>query len=184
MAKLQSGSELIFRVAIALPVYRLFDYLAPDNIEMTAIKPGIRLEVPFGNAKKIAFLVECTQHSDIAIGKLKRVERILDEKPLLSTKDLALLHWASRYYHHPLGEVFSAAFPVALRQGKSAVIQTEKRYALTELGKALAGEQLKRSPKQKSVLEKFQAHPHSLSEAELSAWNQNWRSAVKQLMDK
>ncbi len=184
MAKLQHDNELIFRVAIALPVYRLFDYLAPDNIEMTAIKPGVRLEVPFGNAKKIAFLVECVEQSDIAIGKLKRVERILDQKPLLSVKDVALLHWASRYYHHPLGEVFSAAFPAALRQGKSTLMQTEKRYALTETGKGLASEQLKRSPKQKSVLEKFQIHANSLSEAELSAWNQNWRNAAKQLLDK
>jgi primosomal protein N' (replication factor Y) len=184
MAKLQNRNELIFRVAIAVPVYRLFDYLAPDNIELADIKPGIRLEVPFGNAKKIAFLIECDQHSEMNIDKLKRVERILDEKPLLSTKDLALLHWASRYYHHPLGEVFSAAFPVALRQGKSAVIQTEKHYALTDLGKATDTEQLKRSPRQKIVLEKFQAHPNSLSEAELSAWNQNWRTSVKQLQDK
>ncbi|MBL6985599.1 MAG: primosomal protein N' [Methylobacter sp.] len=184
MAKLQNDNELIFRVAIAVPVYRLFDYLAPDNIEMIPVKPGVRLEVPFGKTKKIAFLVECVQHSNIDRGKLKRVERILDKKPLLSIKDLALLHWASRYYHHPLGEVFSAAFPVALRQGKSSVIQTEKRYELTVLGKALDSEQLKRSPKQKSVLEMFQAHPSSLSEAELSAWNQNWRGSVKQLLDK
>ncbi|MGZ4953686.1 MAG: primosomal protein N' [Methylobacter sp.] len=184
MAKLQSGNKSVFRVAIAVPVYRLFDYLAPEQFEPTHIKPGIRLEVPFGKAKKIAILVECVQHSDIDIGKLKRVERILDEKSLLSTKDMALLHWASRYYHHPLGEVFSAAFPVALRQGKSAVIQTEKRYALTESGKAIDSELLKRTPKQKSVLEKFQAHQSSLSEAELSAWNQNWRTSVKQLVDK
>ena len=184
MAKLQNRIELIFRVAIAVPVYRLFDYLAPDNIELAHIKPGIRLEVPFGKAKKIAFLVDCVQHSEIDIAKLKRVERILDEKPLLSSKDLALLHWASRYYHHPLGEVFSAAFPVTLRQGKSAVIQLEKRYVLTELGKAIDSEQLKRSPKQKNLLEKFQAHPNSLSEAELSEWNQNWRTSVKQLQDK
>ncbi|MCK9396865.1 MAG: primosomal protein N' [Methylobacter sp.] len=184
MAKLQNRNKLIFRVAVALPVYRLFDYLAPEHVEQPNIKPGIRLEVPFGKAKKIAFLVECVQHSDIDIGKLKRVERILDETPLVSTKDLALLHWASRYYHHPLGEVFSAAFPVALRQGKSAVIQTEKRYALTEAGKAIDSELLKRTPKQKSVLEKFRAHQNSLSEAELSAWNPNWRSAVKQLLDR
>ncbi len=184
MAKLQNGDELIFRVAIAVPVYRLFDYLAPEQFDSGPIKPGIRLEVPFGKAKKIAFLVECTQQSDVAIDKLKRVERILDEKPLLSTKDLALLHWASRYYHHPLGEVFSAAFPVALRQGKSVVIQAEKRYGLTDAGKAIDSELLKRTPKQKSVLEKFQTYPRSLSEAELSAWNENWRTSVKQLVDK
>jgi len=52
MAKLQSGSESVFRVAIAVPVYRLFDYLAPEQFEPTHIKPGIRLEVPFGKAKK------------------------------------------------------------------------------------------------------------------------------------
>jgi len=184
MAKLQNGNGLIFRVAIALPVYRLFDYLAPEQLRQTEIKPGIRLEVPFGKARKIAFLIECVQHSDIDIGKLKRVERILDETPLLSTIDLALLHWASRYYHHPLGEVFSAAFPVALRQGKSVDIPAEKRYILTELGKASDSGLLKRAPKQKSVLEKFQAQQNSLSETELSAWNDNWKSSVKQLMDK
>lgn len=184
MAKLQNADQLIFRVAIAVPVYRLFDYLAPEHVGATPIKPGIRLEVPFGKAKKIAFLVECVQHSDIDIGKLKRVERILDEKPLLSTKDLSLLHWASRYYHHPLGEVFSTAFPAALRQGKSTVIQTEKRYVLTDLGRAMDSGQLKRSPKQKSVLEKFQAHQNSLTEVELSAWNENWRASAKQLLDK
>jgi primosomal protein N' (replication factor Y) len=184
MVKLQSGNELVFRVAIAIPVYRLFDYRPPEQFELAWIKPGIRLEVPFGNTKKIAFLVECIQHSDIDIGKLKRVERILDEKSLLSAKDLALLHWASRYYHHPLGEVFSAAFPVALRQGKAAVIQTEKHYVLTESGRAIDSELLQRTPKQKSVLEKFQSQPKGLSVVELSEWNQNWRVSVKQLMEK
>lgn len=183
MAKLQEKEELIFRVAIALPVYRLFDYLAPEQCALPSIKPGIRLEVPFGKVKKIAYLVECVQHSDMEIAKLKRIERILDETPLLSTKDLALLHWAGNYYHHPLGEVFSAAFPVALRQGKSALIQTEKHYGLTESGKAIDSGLLKRTPKQKSVLEKFQAHQSSLSETELSAWNGSWRTSVKQLLD-
>ncbi|MGZ5621155.1 MAG: primosomal protein N' [Methylobacter sp.] len=184
MAKLQSGNKSIFRVAIPVPVYRLFDYLAPEQFDPAHIKPGIRLEVPFGKAKKIAILIECVQHSDVGVSKLKRVERILDEEPLLSTKDLTLLHWAGRYYHHPLGEVFSAAFPVTLRQGKSAVIQAEKRYGLTDSGKAIDSGQLKRAPKQKSVLEKFQLHQGSLSEAELSAWNENWRTSVKQLLDR
>ncbi len=63
-------------------------------------------------------------------------------------------------------------------------MQAEKRYALTDSGKTIDSELLKRAPKQKSVLEKFQAHQNSLSETELSAWNDNWKSSVKQLLDK
>jgi len=184
MAKLPPGESLIFRVAIPVPVYRLFDYLAPDNVELDSIKPGVRLEVPFGKGKKCAFLFEIARHSELDTGKLKRVVRILDHKPLLSSKDLRLLQWASQYYHHPLGEVISAAFPAALRQGKSIVVPSEKRYALTELGRVTPGDQLQRTPKQKSVLEKFQCSPSFLSETELSAWNDNWRPAVKQLIVK
>ena len=184
MAKLPPGESLIFRVAIPVPIYRLFDYLAPDDVELVNIKPGVRLEVPFGKGKKIAFLLEIAHHSELDTSKLKQVLRILDHKPLLSSKDLRLLQWASGYYHHPLGEVLSVAFPAALRQGKSVVVQTEKRYVLTDLGKVTPGEQLQRTPKQRSVLEKFQDNPSCLSEAELSAWNDSWRPAVKQLIVK
>ena len=48
MPKLLSGDNLIFRVAIPVPVYRLFDYLAPENSGSDHVKPGVRLEVPFG----------------------------------------------------------------------------------------------------------------------------------------
>jgi primosomal protein N' (replication factor Y) len=184
MTKLHSGNALIFRVAIPIPVYGLFDYLAPDNIELDNVKPGVRLEVPFGKGKKIAFLLEVVQHSEVETAKLKQVIQILDHKPLLSSKDLRLLTWASHYYHHPMGEVMSAAFPAALRQGKSVIVKTEKRYALTDLGKVTSSSELQRTPKQKSVLEKFQASPICLSELELSTWNDNWRPAVKSLIIK
>ncbi len=184
MATLCLGEELIFRVAIPIPVYSLFDYLAPANIELDSIEPGMRLEVPFGKGKKIAFLIEITQKSDLEVGKLKRVVRILDQKSLLSSKDLQLLTWASNYYHHPLGEVISAAFPAALRQGKSIVLKTAKSFALSPLGKQALSTDLQRSPKQKSLLEKFQATLSSFSEAELSAWNINWKPSVKLLLEK
>ena len=184
MATLCLGEELIFRVAIPIPVYSLFDYLAPANIELDSLEPGMRLEVPFGKGKKIAFLIEITQKSDLEVGKLKRVVRILDQKSLLSSKDLQLLTWASNYYHYPLGEVISTAFPAALRQGKSIVLKTTKSFALSPLGKLTLSTDLQRSPRQKSLLEKFQASLSSFSEAELSAWNINWKPSVKLLLEK
>ncbi len=174
---------LIFKVALPIPIYRLFDYLAPDNTYPEPVAPGVRLEVPFGKGKKIGFLVDIVRHSDITPDKLKPVTRILDKQPLLSAKELQLLHWVSRYYHHPLGEVISAAFPTALRLGKPALLPTQKRYALTDTGKALDSLQLKRAPRQKALLELLQAQP-LLSEADLSKWHGHWRSTLKQLIDK
>ena len=45
---------MIFKVAIPVPIYRVFDYLAPADIAVESLELGVRLEVPFGNAKKIA----------------------------------------------------------------------------------------------------------------------------------
>jgi primosomal protein N' (replication factor Y) (superfamily II helicase) len=180
-------SRLILRVAIAVPLYRLFDYLAPSDFDTGSLTPGLRLEVPFGTGKKIAYLVETSQHSEIGLDKLKQVERILDDKPLLSAKDICLLRWASGYYHHPLGEVFSAAFPATLRKGgKAACLPlSEQTYALTVTGQSSSEEQLKRSPKQQTLLAHFQRHyPASLTETELNQWNTNWRPALKALLAK
>lgn len=160
--------------------------LRPNGVDANNLVPGIRLEVPFGTGKKIAYLIETSQHSEISPDKLKPIERILDDKPLLSSKDIRLLHWASRYYHHPLGEVFSAAFPASLRKGKASSLQLpELVYALTDAGMATPAEQLKRSPKQQQVLAHFQSHhPATLTENELTEWDKNWRPAVKALLAK
>lgn len=184
MAKLNGKAEWIFKVAVPLPVNRLFDYLAPKNCDLATIKPGIRLKVPFARSSKTGYLIAVSQKSDIALEKLKRVEQVIDSDSLLTAVDIKLLHWLSQYYHHALGEVFNAAFPVALRQGKPAVIQAEQKYRLTELGQTIDCEQLKRAPRQQVVLEKFKQHPGSLSESELTIWTENWRPTVKQLLNK
>ena len=175
---------MIFKVAIPVPIYCVYDYLAPADLALESLEPGVRLEVPFGNAKKIAYLLEITEHSAIDITKLKSVIRVLDQQSLLSTKDLRLLQWASDYYHHPIGEVISTAFPTALRQGKSADLKVEKQYCLTELGKSIDSAEIKRSHKQKELLDKFQTEIAPLSETELTAWNPHWRPALKELITK
>jgi primosomal protein N' (replication factor Y) (superfamily II helicase) len=129
---------MIFKLAIATPLYQLFDYLPPLDIESDNIQLGSRVVVPFGrgNHKKIAVLMEITDYSDCEFDKLKRVERIIDQHSLLSAHDLNLLNWVSRYYHHPIGEVISLAFPTALRQGKAAKLAAEKNIQTTELSNA------------------------------------------------
>ncbi|NOT11293.1 MAG: primosomal protein N' [Methylococcaceae bacterium] len=184
MHKLHHGNAQVFRVAISVPVFRLFDYLPPENSRAEFARPGVRLEVPFGKGNKIGFLVEISESSELDSSQLKRIVRILDDRPLISAKDLKLLHWASAYYHHPLGDVISTAFPAGLRQGKPATVQTEKCYTLTALGKTIAIDLLNRSPKQKSVLEKLRYPDVSLSASERATWCKSVRPVLKQLIDK
>ncbi|MBK8816834.1 MAG: primosomal protein N' [Methylococcaceae bacterium] len=187
MAKLpQSEPPFILKVAIAVPLNRLFDYVAHVDTIQTKIEPGSRVEVPFGNGKKIGYVVEICHESDISFDKLKPIERILDEHPLLSSDDLKLIHWASDYYHHPIGEVLSTAFPAALRKGQSGDLQhSQLFYEVTESGLIAQPVDLKRTPKQLQLLTYFQQnHPAVLTETDLADWDKNWRKTLKGLMEK
>ena len=114
----------ILKVAIpSVPFFKLFEYLVPEDCPNGDFQAGIRLEVPFGKSSKIGFLIATSTKSDYPIEKLKSIIRFIDDTPLLAEIDLKLLHWVANYYHHPIGEVMSAAFPVALRQGKEAIIK-------------------------------------------------------------
>jgi primosomal protein N' (replication factor Y) len=184
MAKLQEKASPILRVAVDVPLYRLFDYEVPAGMAAESLKPGVRLSVPFGKAQKTAYLLGLEPTSELSREQLKPVARILDQNPLLSPDDLRLLHWAARYYHHPVGEVFASAFPVGLRQGKDAVLERPLRYVLTAKGRDAEPVLLKRAPKQKQLLEAFHKSPAGLSETELSAAVDHWRPALKQLIEK
>ena len=173
-----------FRIALALPLNRLFDYYAPENIDLDKIKPGVRVRVPFARGKKIGVLVQLADKSDRNLDSLKHIEEVLDEQPLLNEPDLKLLHWASHYYHHPLGEVIMAGFPVLLREGKPACLKQEKYYVLTETGKSLDSKKLQRAPRQKVLLEFMQSFASAATTSQLASWQDNWRPALKQLLIK
>ncbi len=174
----------IFRIALTLPLNRLFDYLAPEKIDLDQIKPGIRVRVPFARGEKIGVLVELAEKSDRDSSSLKQISEILDEQPLLNNLDLKLLRWTSQYYHHPLGEVIMTAFPALLREGKHACLKQDKYYALTDIGKSLDSRKLQRAPKQKALLEFMQSFVSTASTKQLASWQDNWRPALKQLLIK
>ncbi len=184
MDKSAIAPNRIARIAVPVPLYRLFDYLLPDTVDPGSLQAGIRVSVPFGNGRKIGVLLELCRNTELQTGRLKTIEKVLDRQPLLSQQDLKLLFWASRYYHHPIGEVVATAFPVALRQGKKAALQQEQRYVLSAKGKLLKPEQLKRAPKQQAMLALFQQTPGPLDNATLKEWHHNWRNTLQGLLDK
>jgi primosomal protein N' (replication factor Y) (superfamily II helicase) len=107
---------VILRIALPVPIDHYFDYLAPNDFPTHLLKKGLRVRVPFSKGEKIGFVVEVSETSQLPIAQLKTALKILDEAPLLPNSLLRLLEWTSQYYHYPLGEVFSNAFPSLLRK--------------------------------------------------------------------
>jgi primosomal protein N' (replication factor Y) len=167
---------------VPVPIHKMFDYLLPDCAEYANARPGARIAVPFGRYQKTAYLLEIASKTDIAPADLKPVIALLDETPLLSEDDLALLCWLSRYYHHPIGEVVNAAFPVLLRRGGSPGLEPAKAMQQTERGRAASLEDLRRrAPRQAALLDMLNQRSGSLPIAALAGLDWNWRPAVDSL---
>jgi len=174
----------VLRVAIAVPLRALFDYLPAKGISIDDLKPGIRLRVPFGRGERIAVLVEIVQQSGVAPELLKPVAEILDKTPMLDSRYIEFLRWVAGYYHHPSGEVILAALPVYLRKGEAPVEKTEKAWQLTEAGRELGVDDLKRAPRQQQIMQFMQHHRDTVGRQQLSERFDNFQAALKSLVDK
>lgn len=157
----------ILRVAVPSPLRQLFDYLPPPALAPQALRPGMRLRVPFGRREVIGVLMAVADRSDFAPEQLRAAIACLDAEPVLSAPMLGLLAWAADYYQHPLGECVTNALPVLLRKGEDAVAHAP-HWRLTVAGLALPQGALKRAPQQALALALLQQHG-ALNAAQIKA---------------
>ena len=149
---------LILRVAVPVPLYRLFDYLPPKESGEGALEPGVRVLVPFGRGRCCGVVMQIADHSDFDLAKLKRASAILDQSPLFRGEDLAFLLWSASYYQHPIGEVVTNALPVRLRTGEETLDNRQQGWCLTREGELLDIDLLGRAPRQRALMEFFKTH--------------------------
>jgi primosomal protein N' (replication factor Y) len=158
-------SDLIYRVAVPTPLYRLFDYRPP--LDGSPAQAGCRVRVPFGAREVIGILVSIEPRSELPLDKLKPVSEVLDQASLFSDDLFALAHWAAGYYQHPLGEALHQALPVLLRQGQPA------HFAHRTLWRAAPGATLAaiaaRAFRQRALLQLLLEHPDGISSDALRA---------------
>ena len=178
-----TDKRLIMQVAVPSPLNRTFDYLAPVGCNPGQLQPGMRLRVPFGSSTRVALIMSISDTSDIAPDKLKAALDVLDESPVIPADLLQLLNWASRYYHHPPGNVISNALPALLRQGQAAATAPVTVWQLNAAGKSVEPDSLSRAPRQRELLLILQKHPEGIDAQTLQALG-SWRPALKNLIDK
>jgi primosomal protein N' (replication factor Y) len=163
------SSPVILRVVIAGPLRGYYDYLAPPELSQFDWQPGLRLRVPFGRSSRCAILLETDDKSAFDQQKLKSIEGVLDDVPLLSAPDIKFLTWAARYYQHPLGDVLFTALPARLRRGEDPLKLGRSGWQLTVTGAAVEISSLTRAPKQRAVMSLFQQRGEALGREEVVA---------------
>src|SRR3954463_6806598 len=103
------------RVALDVPLPRLFDYALPEGA--TAAR-GDRVTVPLGSRRQTGVVVETEIESEVALDRLKAIVEIRNDAPRLPPDWLELMRFLASYYQRPLGETVIAALPPRLRSVK------------------------------------------------------------------
>jgi len=101
----------LVQIAVPTPLFRVFDYLWNSS---EPIVRGARVKVPFGRRQVVGVVLGALHDTEVPAGKLRAVQDVLDTEALIPADLMDLLDWASRYYHHPLGEVLVSALPSLL----------------------------------------------------------------------
>jgi len=101
---------LFVDVVLPLAVNITFTYRVPFDLN-EAVMNGIRVVVPFGKSKLYTGLVVRVHEEIPKDYQAKYIEHVLDEKPIITGKQLQLWKWIAEYYMAPLGDVMNAALP-------------------------------------------------------------------------
>jgi len=174
--------DTILRLALPSPLRRLLDYLAPQGVPHAALRPGVRLRVPFGRREVVGVLVEVVQHSEVPADKLKPALQLLDRTPPLPAPLFKLCLWTAQYYQHSLGDTLSWALPVLLRQGEPAEVRQE-RYWHVSAGASPDDPRLARAPRQREALRTLAQHHHGVPHGLLSKLQLN-KDSLDLLLEK
>ncbi|MGJ7904373.1 primosomal protein N', partial [Lysobacter sp. 1R34A] len=170
----------VWRVALPLPLPRLFDYLPPagqaDGEAGTAV--GHRVRVPFGRRELVGVVAETgAPEYEADPAALKTALGRIDADPLLHGELFDSLRWLARYTHAPLGEVLATALPGPLRHGEALPDTHAWAWRLTEAGRT-AREGL-RNGRPRRLADLLQDGPQD--EDRLEEALDDWRSAARAL---
>jgi primosomal protein N' (replication factor Y) (superfamily II helicase) len=165
----------ILRVALDVPLDRVFDYLNNGF----HVKFGTRVVVPFAGRQLVGIVLEVLNETDVPLDKLKSVIHVFDDVAL-DHQTYKLLKFCADYYHYPLGQTLISTLPLRLRQIKPAVSRKMFVYHLTK--PVLEDQISKRQVVLHRVVAAFKEKGH-LTEAELAEISASWRNAIARLVE-
>ncbi|TCI04487.1 primosomal protein N' [Corallincola luteus] len=144
------------KVALSVPMRRLFDYRLPEGESATDWPAGIRVKVPFGKSHRIGLLVEHASSTEWQPEQVKPAQQRLDDQPLLPESLWQLSLWSAKYYQHALGDALLSTLPTKLREGGALSAGNIRQWRLTAAGQQTTPACLSRAKAQQHLLSLFQ----------------------------
>ena len=171
------AAPAVLRVALPVPLPRLFDYLPPPGLAADAVQAGQRLRVPFGSREAVGIVLGHGAAEDGV--ELRQAQALLDDAPLLAGELLASLQWLTGYLHAPVGEVLSTALPAALRRGEPLPDTDAFGWRLSEAGRTALPAMRAGKPKTLAALLE-----QTRGEDWLDAASPGWRAPLRSLRER
>ena len=104
------------KVAVAAAVYaidRPFDYLIPSHMAQR-VQPGVRVAVPFGRGNRLSDGIVLALGSTEDTTKLKPIQTVLDQEPVLTRENIQLALWMREHYFCTVYEAIRVMLPAGL----------------------------------------------------------------------
>ena len=114
-------------VILPLSLAKTFTY-SVSEAEYHYVQKGMRIAVPFGKSKIYTALVLDTHQNQPSLYEAKEIDQILDERPIVTEKQLKHWQWIATYYMCAIGDVYRAAMPSAF------LLESETQIVLKEGG--------------------------------------------------
>jgi primosomal protein N' (replication factor Y) len=155
-------------VALPVPLRQTFIYLPIKGTTVDSYALGARVKVPFGTRYVVGIIfqvvntIDSKKFKDFDLTKLKYINKILDNKNILSSNIIELVNFAADYYQHPIGEVYAACLPQLVKSGNDLDNSSNKLVVLNTTATFLL-QQKKLTSSQKKLVNILQEHNNSLS---------------------
>jgi primosomal protein N' (replication factor Y) len=102
-------------IYLALPVDKPFHYSIPQSL-LDKVKPGMRVEIPFGSRKAIGFVTSVVESTPVE--NVKEILSLVDNEVVVNDKMYELAEWLSKNYMCSFGEALACILPSSIRPPK------------------------------------------------------------------
>lgn len=114
-------------VIVPVAVPNTFTYRVPREYA-ASITTGLRVIVQFGKTKVVTAVIARIHNKPPEKYQAKYILEVLDDAPLVNTKQIELFYWIADYYMCTVGEVLNIALPSGLKISSLSKVQFNPEF--------------------------------------------------------